>query len=158
MRVAATSPTRTTAQRGFTLWELTMVLLVLAIAAALAVPAFARFGAEQPDGPADRVLGLLHDARKAAIDFNATTTLRLDPKTLKYAVDTAGVNGAGRLAQGTLDLGLTETLETDKPRLQYVFRPSGAAFADTVIVRGGSVPLVVRVDPWSGVARADSSQ
>jgi hypothetical protein len=30
------------------------------------------------------------------------------------------------------------------------------AFADTVIVRGGNVPLVVRVDPWSGVARADS--
>jgi len=29
-------------------------------------------------------------------------------------------------------------------------------FADTVVVRGGQVPLVVRVDPWSGVARADS--
>jgi prepilin-type N-terminal cleavage/methylation domain-containing protein len=158
MRAAATSSKRMSARRGFTLWELTMVLLVLAIAGALAVPAFARFGAEQPEGAADRVLGLLHDARKAAIDFNATTTLRLDPKTLKYAVDTSGVNGAGRLAQGTLDLGLTQTLETDKPRLQYVFRPSGAAFADTVIVRGGSVPLVVRVDPWSGVARADSSE
>jgi hypothetical protein len=37
-----------------------------------------------------------------------------------------------------------------------VFRPTGAAFADTVIVHGGDVPLVVRVDPWSGVARADS--
>jgi prepilin-type N-terminal cleavage/methylation domain-containing protein len=149
---------RVRARDGFTLWELTMVLLVLAIAAGLAAPAFARFGAEQPEGSADRVLGLLHDARKAAIDFNATTTLRLDPKTLNYAVDTSGVNGAGRLAEGTLDLGLTQTLETDKPRLQYLFRPSGAAFADTVIVRGGSVPLVVRVDPWSGVARADSSQ
>jgi Tfp pilus assembly protein FimT len=146
------------ARRGFTLWELTMVRLVLAIAAGLAAPAFARFGSEQPEASADRVLGLLHDARKAAIDFNATTTLRLDPKTLKYAVDTSGVNGSGRLAEGTLDLGLTQTLETDLPRLQYLFRPSGAAFADTVIVRGGSVPLVVRVDPWSGVARADSSE
>ena len=158
MRFRSTPPTRGRARTGFTLWELTMVLLVLAIAAGLAAPAFARFGSEQPEGSADRVLGLLHDARKAAIDFNATTTLRLDPKTLKYALDTSGVNGAGRLAAGTLDLGLTQTLETDKPRLQYVFRPSGAAFADTVVVRGGSVPLVVRVDPWSGVARADSSQ
>ena len=158
MRAAATFRTRVRVRVGFTLWELTMVLLVLAIAAGLAAPAFARFGAEQPEGPADRVLSLLHDARKAAIDFNATTTLRLDPKTLKYALDTSGVNGAGRLAEGKLDLGLTETLESDLPRLQYVFRPSGAAFADTVIVRGGSVPLVVRVDPWSGVARADSSQ
>ena len=158
MRAPASTSMRTRARHGFTLWELTMVLLVLAIAAGLAAPAFARFGAEQPEGSADRILGLLHDARKAAIDFNATTTLRLDPKTLKYSLDTSGINGAGRLAAGTLDLGLTQTLETDKPRLQYLFRPSGAAFADTVIVRGGSVPLVVRVDPWSGVARADSSE
>ena len=29
---------------GFTLWELTMVLLIMAIAATLAAPALARFG------------------------------------------------------------------------------------------------------------------
>jgi len=133
-----------------------MVLLVLAIAASLATPAFVRFGTDQPAGAADRMIGLLHDARKAAIDFNATTTLRLDPKTLKYQVDTSGVNGSGRLAEGTLDLGLSQTLETDQPRLQYIFRPTGAAFSDTVVVRGGNAPLIVRVDPWSGVARADS--
>ena len=141
---------------GFTLWELTMVLLVMAIAATLAAPAFARFGTDAPSGPADKMLGLLHDARKAAFDFNATVTLRMDPKTLKYQIDTAGVVGAGRFAEGTLDLGLTQTLVTDQPRLTYVFRPTGVAFADTVIVRGGNVPLIVRVDPWSGVARADS--
>jgi prepilin-type N-terminal cleavage/methylation domain-containing protein len=141
---------------GFTLWELTMVLLVMAIAASLAAPAFARFGTDQPAGAADRLIGLLRDAHKASIDFNATVTLRMDPKTLKYQLDTSGVSGSGRLAEGTLDLGLTQTLVTDEPRLRYVFRPSGVAFADTVIVRGGNVPLVVRVDPWSGVARADS--
>jgi prepilin-type N-terminal cleavage/methylation domain-containing protein len=143
-------------RRGFTLWELTMVLLVMAIAASLAAPAFARFGTDQPTAPADKMLGLLRDARKASIDFNATVTLRMDPKTLKYQIDTTGVRGSGRLAEGTLDMGLTATLVTDEPRLQYVFRPSGVAFADTVIVRGGNVPLTVRVDPWSGVARADS--
>jgi len=148
-------PTRG-ARAGFTLWELTMVLLIMAIAGLLAAPAFARFGAEQPPGGADAVIGLLHDARKAAIDHDATVTLRLDPKTLKYQADTSGVNGFGILAAGYLDLGLTQTLVTDLPRLQYVFRPTGAVFADTVVVRGGAVPLVVRVDPWSGVARADS--
>jgi Tfp pilus assembly protein FimT len=133
-----------------------MVLLVMAIAASLAAPAFARFGSDQPAGAADRMIGLLHDSRKAAIDFNATVTLRMDPKTLKYQLDTSGVNGSAPFAEGTLDLGLTQSLVTDLPRLQYVFRPTGAAFADTVVVKGGSVPLVVRVDPWSGVARADS--
>jgi prepilin-type N-terminal cleavage/methylation domain-containing protein len=145
-----------TARRGFTLWELTMVLLVMSIAATLAVPAFARLGSEKPATAADAMLGLLHDARKAAIDYNATTTLRLDPKTLKYEVDTSGVNGFGTLAQGTLDLGMSQTLQSDQPRLQYIFRPTGATFADTVVVHGGPRQLTIRVDPWSGVARADS--
>jgi prepilin-type N-terminal cleavage/methylation domain-containing protein len=143
-------------RRGFTLWELTMVLLVMSIAATLAVPAFARLGSERPATAADAMLGLLHDARKASIDYNATTTLRLDPKTLKYQVDTAGVDGFGELAAGTLDLGMSQTLESTQPRLQYIFRPTGATFADTVVVRGGPRQLTIRVDPWSGVAHADS--
>jgi Tfp pilus assembly protein FimT len=133
-----------------------MVLLVMAIAATLAAPAFARFGAEQPPGGADALLGLLRNARKAAIAYDADVTLRLDPKTLDYAMDTSGVSGAGALETGVLDLGAAQALVTDQPRLQYVFRATGAAFADTVVVRGGPMPLVVRVDPWSGVARADS--
>lgn len=143
-------------RRGFTLWELTMVLLVMAIAATLAAPAFARFGADQPAGGADALLALLRDARRTAVTYDADVTLRLDPKTLDYAVDTAGASGSGAFATGILDLGAAQVLVTDQPRLQYVFRASGATFADTVVVRGGPVPLVVRVDPWSGVARADS--
>lgn len=133
-----------------------MVLLVMAVAATLAAPAFARLVDDRPAAPADMVVGLLHDARKVAIDDHATVTLRLDPKTLNYELDTSTAFGAGTMATGTLDLGLAATLVSDQPRLQYVFQPTGAAFADTVVVRTGAVPLVVRVDPWSGVARADS--
>jgi prepilin-type N-terminal cleavage/methylation domain-containing protein len=141
---------------GFTLWELTMVLLVMAIAGTIAVPAFARFGTEQPTRGADGILALLRDARKASLDYNATVRLRLDPKTLKYQADTTTAAGAGALAAGVLEMGLTETLVSDQDRLLYIFRPTGAAFADTVVVHGGEVPLIVRVDPWSGVARADA--
>jgi prepilin-type N-terminal cleavage/methylation domain-containing protein len=141
---------------GFTLWELTMVLLVMAIAATLAAPALARFGTEQPPGGADAILALLRDTRKAAISFNATATLRLDPKTLRFEVDTSGAFGTAELAQGTLDLGMSSSIVTDQPRLRFVFEPTGAAFADTAVVHGGQIPLIVRVDPWSGVARADS--
>jgi len=143
-------------RRGFTLWELTMVLLVMSIAATLAAPAFVRFGTEQPKGAADAMLGLLHDARKMAIDHNATATLRLDPKTLRYQLDTSSAFGFGMAAAGVLDLGLSQTLSTDQPRLQYVFKPTGAVFADTVVVHGADIPWIVRVDAWSGVARADS--
>jgi prepilin-type N-terminal cleavage/methylation domain-containing protein len=147
---------RTHRRTGFTLWELTMVLLVMAIAATLAAPALARFGTEQPPGGADAMLGLLRDARKAAIQYNATATLRIDPKTLKFEVDTSGLFGMAPLAQGTLDLGMSASIATNQPRLQFVFEPTGAAFADTAVVNGGQIPLIVRVDPWSGVARADS--
>lgn len=149
---------RPSVRRGYTLWELTMVLLVLAIAATLAVPAFTDLGRDRAPTGADAMLGLLKDARKAAIDFDANVTLRLDPATLRYELDTSSVSGYGVLATGTLDLGLAHTLVTDQPRLQYVFRPTGAAFGDTVTVRGGAMPLTIRVDPWSGVARADSLQ
>lgn len=133
-----------------------MVLLVMAIATTLAAPAFARLGSEKPATAADAMLALLRDTRRVAIENNATATLRVDPKSLRYQVDTAGVNGFGVMSSGTLDLGFGQTLESDLPRLQYVFRSTGAAFADTVVVRGGPVPLIVRVDPWSGRARADS--
>ncbi len=133
-----------------------MVLAIMAIAATLAAPAFARFGSEQPAGAGDALINLLHDARKASLQYDATVTVRLDPTSLRYSVDTAGVGGFGRLADGTLDMGLTQTLESTLPRLAFVFTPTGATLADSVIVRGGRVPLVVHVDPWSGVAHADT--
>lgn len=146
----------TTRRSGFTLWELSMVLLVMAVAATLAAPAFARFGAEQPSRGADQLVGLLRDARKASFEHNASVTLRLDPKTLKYRVDTTTPTGGGVLAEGSIELEAGERIETDKLRLIYLFRPTGAAFADSVVVRGGGAPLVVRVDPWNGVARVDT--
>jgi prepilin-type N-terminal cleavage/methylation domain-containing protein len=156
MRTSPARHARSSRSQGFTLWELTIVLAVMAVAATLAAPAFARFGTEQPAGAADAVINLLRDARKASLDFNANVTVRLDPKTLRYQVDTAGVGGFGQLADGTLDMGLTRTLESPQPRVAFVFTPTGATFADSVIVRGGVVPMVVHVDAWSGVAHVDT--
>ena len=45
-------------------------------------------------------------------------------------------------------------LVTPLPRLTFVFKPTGAAFADTVVVRGTTSSVLVGVDPWSGVAYA----
>ena len=145
----------TRARRGFTLWEMTIVLAILAIVSAVAAPAFARLGTEQPRGSADALLGLLHDARKLAIERNVTVTLRVDPLTGRFRADSVGMmGGAGEIGEGSLGLGATESFSTDLPRVQYVFQSTGAAFADSVIVRGGTTPLLVAVDPWSGVVDA----
>jgi prepilin-type N-terminal cleavage/methylation domain-containing protein len=149
-------PRRRAVRRGFTLWEVSMVLFIMSIAAILVAPALSRFGTEQPEGTADKVLALLHDARRVAIDIGGVVVLRIDPKNLHYRADSTGTNGTGLVAEGTLDLAATQTVATDRPRLQFVFKSTGAAFADSVVVNGGDKPLVVRVDPWSGVASADA--
>ena len=129
-----------------------MVMAIMAVAASLAAPALISFGTDQPPGAADKLLSLLHTARQTAIASNAIVTVRIDPTTFRFQIDTASTAGAGMLATGTLDLDPSQSLVTDAPRLRYIFSPTGATFADTVIVRGGTRPLWVGVDAWSGVA------
>ena len=144
------------ASRGFTLWEMAIVLAVMSIAAILVVPAIARLGEAPPPRTADTFLALLRDARKAAIDSNAVVTLMFDPVSGHYRADSTGAGGAGRVAEGTLTLSASEVMETTLPRLKYVFRPTGAATGDTVLVRGYGDAVLVSIDPWSGVARTNA--
>jgi prepilin-type N-terminal cleavage/methylation domain-containing protein len=141
---------------GFTLWEMAIVLAIMAVGAALVAPGIARLGTDQQRQPAAELLALLRDSRKAAIDGNLVVTLRLDPVSGHYRADSAGVSGSGVLGEGTLQLDATETLITTAPRLQYVFRSTGAAIGDTVLVRSADRSLMISVDSWSGVARADA--
>jgi prepilin-type N-terminal cleavage/methylation domain-containing protein len=143
------------ARRGFTLWETALVLAILAIVITLAAPAGARFGADVPQTSADGLLRLLHDSRKLAIDSNAVVWLRVDPSSGKFRVDSTGLLSSGEVTEGTLSMGATEKLETSLERLVYIFQPTGAGLSDSVLVRGGDRPLMVFVDPWSGVARAE---
>ena len=55
-----------------------------------------------------------------------------------------------------LQLDATETLDTRLLRLTYIFRPTGATLGDTILVRAANQSVLVVVDPWSGVARADA--
>lgn len=131
-----------------------IVLAVMAVASMLVAPALVRFGTEKPPRSEDRLLTLLADARKQAIAHGAQLTLRLDPATGNYRADTTTSAGTGMLGEGTLDLAMEERLVTPLPRLTYIFKPTGAAFADSVIVRGSTSSVMVSVDPWSGVAHA----
>jgi prepilin-type N-terminal cleavage/methylation domain-containing protein len=139
---------------GFTLLEMAIVLAIMAVSALLVAPSLARMGEGKPPGVGEDVVKLLNDARKIAIERNETVTLRLDPISGRYRADTVGVGGSGKLGEGAMALGAQETLITDLPRLVYVFHPTGATFADSVLVRGAGSAALVSVDPWNGVAHA----
>lgn len=139
---------------GFTLWEMAIVMAIMAILTTLAAPAFARFGADRVRSTTDIFVELINNARKVAVRHNVVATLTIDPESGHFRLDTVGVSGLGVVAEDTLQLGVSERLETLSPRLRYMFRPTGAAFGDTVTIHGADSVRVVSVDRWSGVANA----
>jgi prepilin-type N-terminal cleavage/methylation domain-containing protein len=139
------------ARRGFTLWEMAIVLALTALATAMVLPNWTDFGATPPALPGDAVVTLLRDARRVAIEQMQTVSVRIDPSSLYFRVDTTGASGTGMFADGTLQMSSYESLETNLPRLQYVFRPTGAAIGDSVTIRG-DMSVMVAVDSWNGEA------
>ncbi len=146
---------RPLARRGFTLWEIGLTLILVGVVTAVALPAFTRLGADEPNRPVDVVLRVLRDARRLAIDRGITVSVFLDPASRRYRVDTVAVNAAGTIVDSTLELEPGTTLVADSTRLRFTFFPDGAAMADSVIIRGSGPSVVVVVDPWSGLPRAD---
>ena len=142
------------ARRGFTLWEIATVLLILAIVASLTAPAFVRLGEERDKTSADLLLKLLRDTRSLAIERAVEATLIIDPKTGHFRVDTSSSFGSGRVAEDTLRFAASEGLESPLPRIRYVFRATGAGFGDSVTVRGGDSTRVIVLDTWSGMPNA----
>ena len=139
---------------GFTLWEIATVMLIMAIVATLTAPAYVKLGEERDKTSVDVLIKLLRDTRALAIERTVEATLIIDPETGHFRVDTTSTFGSGRVAEDTLRFAASEGLQSDLPRLRYVFRPTGAAFGDSVLVRGSDSTRVVIVDTWSGMAHA----
>ncbi len=142
------------AHRGFTLWEMTIVVAIMAVTALLVAPQWLRLGEAPMAAIGQPVLDALRDARRLAITAHQVVALRIDPVSGRYRVDTTGVAGTGPYFEGNLELGALESMESDQPRVQYIFRPTGATYGDTVIVRSANGAVLIAVDPWSGVASA----
>jgi len=140
------------ARRGFTLIEMVVVMVIITIVATLVAPSFGGLGLYKQQTTTTVILGLFHDARQFAITHGTTVTLELDPATGRFRADTTGVGGTGYVIQDSLSLGATEGLETTQPRLRYVFFPSGAAYGDSMTIRGSDSTRAVFIDHWSGNA------
>ena len=138
------------ARRGFTLWEIATVLLIVAVVASLTAPAFVKLGEEREKTSEEVLVKLLHDTRSLAIEHSVEATLIIDPETGHFRVDTTSSFGSGRVIEDTLHFAAAEGLESNLPRIRYVFRPTGAAFGDSVTLRGSDSTRLLVIDTWSG--------
>jgi prepilin-type N-terminal cleavage/methylation domain-containing protein len=142
------------ARSGFTLWEIATVMLIVAVVATLTAPAFVSLGQDRPQTSEDLLVKLLRDTRLLAIERAVEATLIIDPESGHYRVDTTSSFGTGKVAEDTLRFAAAEGLESNLPRIRYVFRPTGAAFGDSVTLRGADSTRVLFIDTWSGMTHA----
>ena len=130
--------------------EMAVCLVIMAVAASVVVPAFSRLGSGKPESAGDQLLALL---KHFAIERNYGVTVRIDPVSSRFRVDTTGTGGMGVMMDTTFTLGDAETLETSLDRLMFTFKPTGAVLGDTVIIRGIGSTNVLSVNPWTGEAK-----
>ena len=141
--------------RGFTLVELLVVLAMLAIAAAVAVPALRPPAERSAGAAADSLLHVLARARTDAAARGTPVHVEVRAGDGRFAVTADGEDGArDTLRAGSLPLppgGRASGGRRGTARMS--FDASGRARADRVALtdEGGRIEIVV--DAWSGAAR-----
>ena len=142
---------------GFTLIEMIVVLIIIAVLAGLTAPAMARMVSPHlDDGDALPVAALFRSARREAVERGLVVSVTLDAANARYRADSAGVRGTGLLSEGTLELDEGVSLETESLRVFFTFRPDGSVFGDTITVRSRWSTSRVSIDRWTGAIHVDA--
>lgn len=143
-----------TRRAGFTLLELMAVLVLLAITAAAAAPAFLgdqRMSQERRT--ATSLAEALVRTRDAARERGEPATLVLAPSDGRFWIVAGDASHTGVLP---LDSGV-RLLGIPSDRLECRFEAAGPATACAITVHG-TRDVFVRVDGWSGEIRVDDDR
>jgi prepilin-type N-terminal cleavage/methylation domain-containing protein len=145
-------------KRGFTLIELAITLLVLAIASAFVAPAIGR-GLDNLRARAEvsGFAGFLRVAREQAVTRGEAQEVRVDPESRTLAIWSDG-SGSARSSRS---FSYLVSIEPDPPNVKTVtFQPQGLSSGGTFrITAPGGRRYVVTVDAFTGrvsVRLADS--
>jgi prepilin-type N-terminal cleavage/methylation domain-containing protein len=158
------------ARPGFTIIEVVVVMLILAVATAITIPALLPPPADDDLTVAAKKIDMLFGiARDSAARTGDNVTVMIDSatggvwllsdadpdSTFAPAAGHAGKSGFGdpdARAGEPLDLPSSVRLELSKARAQFRFSATGAAFADSLVLRTPSGTHLVTIDPWNGHA------
>lgn len=161
-----TATARHANRSGFTIIELIVVMVILAVMTGLAVPAF-RAWVEEDDMTAAtrRVQTLFRFARDSAVRSGTPLSVWIDSASarvwlVRVTLDSASSappvnrtsNSAASAAADGQDLGLPPTvqLQLSRARASFRFAPSGAVFADTLTLATRDQSRRITLDPWTG--------
>jgi prepilin-type N-terminal cleavage/methylation domain-containing protein len=151
---------------GFTIVELIVVMVILAVMTSLAVPAF-RSWVDEDDltFATRRVETLFRMARDSAVRAGLPMTVWIDsitgrawlvPVTLDSASIAPPVTRPGVAGRAVLDageeIGLPPSvhLQLSRARASFRFGPGGAVFADTLILSTVTGNRRITLNPWTG--------
>jgi type II secretion system protein H len=172
---------RTAGRAGFTLVEIIVVLVIIAIATAFTLPAFLEPRADDDmTAAARRIDALFRLARDSAVRGGVPIAVAIDSATgavwlvPERAEPTAGpadrsttstrptlpttaipsLRGDAADAGASLELPASVRLELSAARAGFLFTPGGAAFGDTLVLRTATRTITITLDPWTGHAIA----
>ena len=137
------------ARPGFTLLELLVVLVVIAITAAAAVPAFLSDSRATPERQAATAIAdALIRTRNSARESGAPATLVLSPSDGRFWITTRDSLATGVVPLGALTL-VGGAGGSNSDRIECRFDPAGPATPLAITAHGAS-DATVHVDGWSG--------
>ncbi len=141
--------------RGFTLFELLVVMLILALVAAASLPTISgRLAAVQERTAARDLASGLRQTRGAAIAGNREMALAIDTEAHTYAMEGGPVRELPASVELSLYTAETERIGRAAGRIRFF--PDGSSTGGEVTLDARSGQYVVRVDWLSG--RVDISE
>ncbi|MFO1152199.1 MAG: GspH/FimT family pseudopilin [Rhodospirillales bacterium] len=153
-RTATSSTGEPELVRGFTLLELVVVLIVMALVAAVATPTLiGRSGSTQAQVAAREMAAALRQARSSAIGANVDVAFAVDADARTYAIE----GRPPHRLPGDLAISL---IVADSERLSRTagairFFPDGSSTGGDIAVVSAAGTFVVRVDWLTGQVRID---
>jgi general secretion pathway protein H len=139
-------------EAGFTLIELVVVLGILAVTAAIAMPSLSRpAGDATLIATARQIASGMRIAQGSAIRDNADRVLTVDLASRRFWV--AGVTAPASIASGiVVDIALPERELVTASKARMRFHPDGSASGGSIILRAAGRSIVVELDWMTGHA------